>query len=307
MPNAECSSYVFILNPAAGAGRDAGRMSALLDGLCRDRGLDASIRMTEAPGHGRVLAEEAVRKGFRRIVAVGGDGTIHEVAQGVMGSGSALGIIPRGSGNGFAREFGIPTDPRKACETLLASRPLAIDAGKINGEPFFNVAGFGFDAQISRAFDRSQKGGRRGAIPYFLCGFREFWSYVPPRGTLRFEGRELAIAPFLVAFANCRQYGTGAVIAPGALADDGLLQMVLVKPVSWPRLLWHLPRVFLGTIDRAPVVETFPVREARIDLEGDAPYHVDGEIRPATRRLEVSVTPRCLNLLVPPGYRSSGN
>jgi len=296
--------YCFIFNPASGTIRDPGAFSTLLEGFGRRKGLDFEIRRTAGPGDGTGLAREAAGRGFDRIVAIGGDGTIHDIAAGVLGTGAALCLVPRGSGNGFAREFGIPLEPLPALEELLRSRPLAIDVGRANGEPFFNVAGFGFDARVAEAFDRSQRGGRRGMLPYFLLAWREYWSYVPVPVHAVLDGKDRAFGPFLGAIANGRQYGSGAVIAPKATVDDGLLHLAVVRPAPLPRFIWHLPRLFRGTVDRCPLVETVPFAEGTFTFEREAPYHVDGEVRKAARELRVTLEPKALEVCVPPRYRA---
>ena len=136
-----------------------------------------------------------------------------------------MGIIPKGSANGFAREFGIPLDPRQACETLLQSKTISIDVGKINEEYFFSVAGLGFDAQVGYAYNHAQKGGRRGRLPYFTLGIKEYFSYVPCAMNVSLGAKERRLTPFLIAIANCKQYGIGAKIAPKAVVNDGFLNL----------------------------------------------------------------------------------
>ena len=130
-------SYAFILNPVAGKKKDPSFFVELIDRFCRENKMDYIFWKTERPGHGRVLAEEALRRGVQCVVAIGGDGTINEIARALVFTQVPLGIIPKGSANGFAREFGIPLNPRKACETLIHAREFSIDVGKINEEYFF--------------------------------------------------------------------------------------------------------------------------------------------------------------------------
>lgn len=129
-------NFAFILNPASGTKRDLSFFAKLIDQFSHEHKLECALWKTEKPGHGRILAEEALKKGFQCVVAIGGDGTINEIAKGLLYTQVPLGIIPKGSANGFAREFGIPLDPRKACAALLQSKTLSIDVGRINEDLF---------------------------------------------------------------------------------------------------------------------------------------------------------------------------
>jgi len=294
--------YAFILNPAAGRKKDPSFFAELIDQFCHENKLDYILRETERPGQGRILAGEALKQGVQCVVAVGGDGTINEIAGALLHTQVPLGIIPKGSANGFAREFGIPLNPRKACEILLRSLDLAIDAGRINEEYFFSVAGLGFDARVGYAYNRAQKGGRRGRLPYFTAGIREFFSYEPGTMNLIIDGKERRLAPFLIAIANSKQYGIGAKIAPRAVVNDGFFTLSIVHQAPWYEYLWHLSKVFTGNIDRAPFLETALAKEVKITSEKEVPYHVDGEIRVARGSLLAKIEPRALMLKVPQRY-----
>ncbi len=295
-------SYAFILNPIAGRKKDPSFFAKLIDQFCRENKIEYILWKTERPGHGRILAEEALKKGFQCVVAIGGDGTINEIARALLFTQIPLGIIPKGSANGFAREFGIPLDPRQACEALLQSKSISIDAGKINEEYFFSVAGLGFDAQISYAYNQMQKGGRRGRLPYFTLGIKEYFSYVPSAMNLSFGGKERCLKPFLIAIANCKQYGIGAKIAPKAIVNDGFLNLSIVHQAPWYKYLWHLPKVFTGNFGQAPFLETVLTKEVTIAPEKKVPYHIDGEIRFGGENLFAKIEMRALTLKVPHVY-----
>ena len=294
--------YAFILNPVAGRKKDPSFFGALIDRFCREKKMEYLLWETERPGQGRILAEEALKRGVQGVVAIGGDGTINEIARALIGTQVPLGIIPNGSGNGFAREFGIPLDPRQACETLLQSKAISIDVGKINEEHFFNVAGLGFDAQVGYAYNQAQKGGRRGRLPYFTLGIKEYFSYVPSAMNIILGGKERHLTPFLIAIANCKQYGIGAKIAPKAVVNDGFLTLSIVHQASWYEYVWHLPKVFTGNFDQAPFLETVLTTEVTIAPEKEVPYHIDGEIRFGMESLVIKIEPRALTLKVPQVY-----
>jgi len=295
-------SYAFILNPVAGRKKDPSFFAKLMDQFCRENKIEYVLWKTEAPGHGRILAEEALKKGFQCVVAIGGDGTINEIARGLIGTQVPLGIVPNGSGNGFAREFGIPLDPRQACETLLQSKAISIDVGKINEEHFFNVAGLGFDAQVGYAYNQAQKGGCRGRLPYFTLGIKEYFSYVPSAMNIILGGKERRLTPFLIAIANCKQYGIGAKIAPKAVVNDGFLNLSIVHQAPWYKYLWHLPKVFIGNLEQAPFLETALTTELTIAPEKEVAYHIDGEIRFGGENLVAKIEPMAVTLKVPQVY-----
>ena len=296
-------SYAFILNPVAGCKKDPSFFEKLIIQFCQENKLEYFLWKTERPGHGRILAQEALRKGSLCIVAIGGDGTINEIAGELIHTKVSLGIIPKGSANGFAREFGIPLNPRKACETLLQSRTLAVDVGKINEELFFSVGGVGFDARVGYTYNQSQKGGGRGKIPYFTSAIREYLAYAPPAMSLRFEDKERHFSPFLIAIANSRQYGISAQIAPKAVVNDGLLNFSIIHQAPLYQYLWLLPKVFTGDIDRAPFFENIFIKEATISSEEELPYHIDGEFRFGKKKLVVKIEPTSLMVKVPRLYR----
>lgn len=293
--------YTFILNRSAGVRRDAAVYESAVRCAFAGSGHDIEVTPTERPGHGHELARRAVSRGVDAVVAIGGDGTLNEIARALVGTPTALGLIPKGSGNGFAREFGIPLTPGDAARVLRGSRPLAIDAGRVNGDWFFNIAGFGLDAEIARAFDRHGAGGRRGRWPYVALGVREYLRHRPAPVTLRHDDGLWTVAPLLVALANGTQYGSGARIAPDALITDGRIDVVVVENAPWPRLLPSLPRVFQGTFRRLDFLRTVRTKSLRVEFDQDRPYHVDGEIRTA-RRLDVDVAPGALRFLAPPNY-----
>ena len=295
-------SYAFILNPVAGSKKDPSIFAKLIDQFCRENKREYILRTTERPGHGRSLAEEALKEGFHCVVAIGGDGTINEVARALLSTQVPLGIIPKGSANGFAREFGIPLDPRRACETLLQSKTISIDVGKINGEYFFSVAGLGFDARVGYAYHHAQTGGRRGRLPYFTLAIKEYFSYVPSAMTVSLGAQVRRLTPFLIAIANCKQYGIGAKIAPKAVINDGLLNLCIVHQAPFHKYLWHLPKVFTGNFDQAPFLETALIKEVMIAPEQEVPYHLDGEIRLGGGKLTAKIEPGALTVKVPPTY-----
>jgi YegS/Rv2252/BmrU family lipid kinase len=287
---------VAIANPRAGV---AARRAA--EAMRRSRlWPDLETWTTTGPGEARELARRAAESGYEVVLAVGGDGTANEAASGLLGSATALGVVPAGSGNGLARTLRIPIDADRALRELAGAVTLRMDVGRVNGRPFLNVAGAGFDAAVGEAFhERALRGGRRGVMNYARIAFAMSWTYrrggfALQAGEHRFEGQA-----WLVSFVNGRQYGGAAVIAPGARLDDGLLDVVVVEEAAPLEILANAPRLYLGGIEGFRRYRHMPASQAVLTAPEPFPHHCDGEPGPAATKLEVTVEPRALNVLVP--------
>jgi diacylglycerol kinase (ATP) len=295
---------VAIVNPVSGAGMDAGvasrRVSMIRDELNR-RKLHGEINLTERPGHARELAQRAAESRADLVIAWGGDGTVNEVGGGLMGSPTALGLIPAGSGNGLAAALGIPRDSTAALSTALGETTIAVDVGMLNGFPFFNVAGIGFDAHIARLFNQRARG-RRGALPYVFIGVREGCRYAGREYRVTFDGALPSASPIkalLIAFANGSQYGLGVQIAPHARLDDGLLEACVVQDRPVLSRFLHATHLARGSIDRAPRMIRGSVAKATVESASEIEFHLDGEPSVVMGSLEISVRPRALNVKAP--------
>jgi len=287
---------VAILNPRAGLA--AQRAHAALTRSPFWRG--AEVRVTTAPGDARRFAAEAAAAGVEIVVAIGGDGTANEAASGLLGTRTAFGLVPMGSGNGLARTLGIPLTPDRALTVLENAVAREMDVGMINGQPFLNVAGAGFDAQVGLDFHvHGRRGGRRGVFTYVRLGLVRALGYraeawVLEAGGQRFEGRA-----FVIAFVNGRQYGGGAILAPGSRLDDGLLSIVVIEDAPWYELTWNATRLFTGGIESYRRYRHIAAPSAVLTSVGVAPFHRDGEPEEPTTRLEISLRPRAMRILVP--------
>lgn len=286
-----------ILNPRAGVSRDVARRAAERG---HPRWSDFDLYVTEGPGHATELARAAAAAGTELVLAVGGDGTANEVAQGLIGSPAALGIVPMGSGNGLARALGIPRQPARALDALDAGVRHLIDVGYLNGRPFLNVAGVGFDAAVGHAFHESgRRGGRRGLLGYVRLSLREVARYRAPRVVIETETERLEAQPFVLTFANGPQYGSGAVINPGAKLDDGRLELVVFDDRPLLGILAAAPRLFLGGLDRMAGYRRLSTQRATISAERPLSLHRDGDPGTAVERIEISLQPLALAIVVP--------
>lgn len=285
-----------IINPISGAGADVERgtrrMAALTEQLDRRR-LRATISITTHAGHARELAVAAVNDGADILVVWGGDGTVNEAGTALLGTQTALGLVPAGSGNGLAAALATPREPLAAISRALDGARHSIDAGMMAGRPFFNIAGIGVDARIARRFNERELGSR-GSWPYIAIGVTEGCRYCSQEYEVELDGDARRLRALLIAFANGREYGNGAKLSATARLDDGLLDAVVVEDRSVVARFWHARHLMSGSPGRAPRVITRLVRNAIIRAEGAIEYHVDGESGAAEREVAVSIRPGAL-------------
>jgi YegS/Rv2252/BmrU family lipid kinase len=258
------------------------------------------VAMTRGSGHARELAQEAAERGDPMILAIGGDGTVNEVAWGVLGSNTVLGLVPTGSGNGLARTLGLSRNPLRALSQLETGVRKRMDVGLVNGRPFLNVAGAGFDAVVAETFQQwGVNGGRRGILPYVVFCLQHAFKYGERNRRLEVAGETIEGPTFIVAFANGRQYGGGAIIAPRAYLDDGEIEAVHIARVTHAQALANVHRLFLGTIEGFGNYRSWSGSSAVLESSEPVPHHRDGEPEAADSHLEISVAPRALEIVVP--------
>jgi YegS/Rv2252/BmrU family lipid kinase len=261
---------------------------------------DATVRETTGPDDARAFAAEAVAAGAEIVLAMGGDGTANEVARGLLGADIPLGIVPVGSGNGLARALGIPLEPGQALAALATGVRRRMDVGFVNDKPFLNVAGVGFDAVVGWAFHMAGRdGGRRGIFTYVKMSFSLVRSFKATPLVLEAGSERIEATPFVLVVANGPQYGAGALINPGARLDDGRFEIVVFEDARLPEIVWNAPRLFLGSLARSRRYRRLEATRAVITPSVAVEHHRDGEPEPETGRLEISLRPRALTVLVP--------
>ncbi|MFQ5652376.1 MAG: diacylglycerol/lipid kinase family protein [bacterium] len=285
-----------IANPISGNRRNRERV---VDSVCRffsASGASCRLHYTSRRGEATEFSRLAVQRRQDLVVVLGGDGTINEVATGLVQSDVTLAIIPTGSGNGFARTLGIPQDSEGALQLISEGHIAAIDVGKMNGRFFFVVAGVGFDAVVGKSFDDYH---RRGPLSYFYLSAKAFSSYTPERIKVIFGGKSVEIQPFVLAIANGQQYGNNAMIAPQAKLNDGLLNVCIIHRLSLAQVFTQLPKLFLGTIQSFAEAEFDTADSILIQREQAGVVNIDGEAVMEGARLELSVLPRSLKVIAP--------
>lgn len=287
-----------LINPKAGAGRALRAWKTVRELLRESFAIEEWT--SERPGHATELARRAAALAPDAVVAVGGDGTVHEIVNGLVGSEVPLAILPFGTGNDFARALGVRSDPRQAAAVLAGGRTRRVDLGRVHGHYYVQVAGTGFDAVIAA---RVNAGGRAGTGPITyvrhllatLLTYRNRPAILRPLGT----GDLAAAGPvLLIAVANTPYYAGGMKICPGASPEDGLLDWCRIGDLTRLEVLRALPLVFSGAHVRLPKIETGRAPAVEVDGPPDLPVHADGEL---VGRLPArfECVPRALTVFVP--------
>jgi len=229
---------------------------------------------TNHPKHATELAAKAVSDGFNLVVAVGGDGTVNEVAQGLYGKGIKMGIIPMGSGNGLARELGISMDMHKSSRALIKGKNLKVDVCRLNNQRFLCTSGIGFDAMIA---DKMSKAVSRGFLKYVQLVIQESIFFKSVNVRMKIDGVLIEESIFLITFANASQFGNNAFIAPEASMTDGLIDVVIVRKFAKIWMPVFAVALFTKLLPKLPFVDCYKAKQIDIELADTPYYHFDGE------------------------------
>ena len=286
---------IFIVNPISGRSFLKNRVvSRIIHSIDKVK-YDVTIRFTSYAGHATEIASEAVKEGAHIVVAVGGDGTINEVARSLVNTQTALGIVPCGSGNGLARHMHIPIHIRKAVEIINIGIIDTIDSMTVNGIPCFCTAGVGYDAEVSAEY---AKDSRRGLGTYVRKALKGWFKYKPMEYVIETDNQVLKRKAIAVTCANANQWGNGFHVAPRASLKDGILDITIIHPIKFLNAL-AMPRQILGyTFDKNPNVECLRARKVRIIQEKPNFAHIDGEPIYAPRDVEINVHSKTLKVVV---------
>lgn len=262
-----------IINPLAGHGTMKKNIGQLL-GAFKKYDVSVTHDFTEKGGHATELAQKALKAGYEIVVAVGGDGTVNEVARGLAGGNVPMGIIPVGSGNGLARDLKIPAIIKRAVDVLINGNDRNIDLWQMNDKLFLCSAGLGFDADVAHEMALST---RRGRAEYIRLVIKEGVVAKPVKIDLKIGRKNISKKVFLASFANASQYGNNAYISPGARLDDGLLDIILIKPIS--KILYPVLGIslFLKIIHWFRFYERYYADSIIIESATTNKFHFDGE------------------------------
>ena len=292
----EKKRIVFILNPISGT-HSKKEIPGLIDKLLDKEQFDYELRLTEYAGHAAEIAKESATEGIDVVVAIGGDGTVNEVARSLVHTKTALGIIPCGSGNGLARHLCLPLDIKSAIRIINACRIEDFDYGVINDLPFFCTCGMGFDAFISLKFAES---GKRGPITYVENVLKEGLKYKPETYEVESDDGKHRYKAFLIACANASQYGNNAYIAPGAMMKDGEMDVIIMEPFDTLEAPKIASDLFMKTLPSNSKIKTFRTKHLHIRRKEPGAIHYDGDPVMTNPEVDVHIEPAGIRILTDP-------
>jgi YegS/Rv2252/BmrU family lipid kinase len=285
---------LFVINPVSGK-KTKDNIPDLIKQAFNEDEYDTKIVFTQFAGEATQIVKKYVNKGFNKIVAAGGDGTVNEVASGLVETDAVLGIIPLGSGNGLARHLNIPMKTIKALKLIKEGKQIKIDYGKINERKFFCTTGIGFDAHIGYVFSKLDG---RGFSNYVKATVSEFRRYQPKRYEIIMNGTTIIRDAFLITFANASQFGNNAHIAPNADIQDGKLEVAIMRSFPLITAPGMGARLFMKNIHKSAYLETYQCEKIIVKRKSSDIVHFDGEPEEMGEILNVKIIPEGLNVFV---------
>ncbi len=291
----EKQKIIFIINPISGVVKK----NCIEDQIAKY--LDHTkykylIFRTEYAKHAIELAKKAVEEKADIIVAVGGDGSVNEIVNGIKDSDIKLAIIPLGSGNGLARFLKIPLQVKEAITLINQGKYQSIDTISINETEFVSIAGLGFDALVAKKFAKYHK---RGFWSYFKIATQEYHTYRPKKYTLHINGETITCRALMIVFANSDQFGYNTAIAPDAKIDDGLMDVCIVKKIPMYQTPFFIHLLFLKQLDKTNYIDIIKTKEVSIERKKNRVVNIDGEPIKLTQNLSVKVNHLALKVIVP--------
>ncbi len=284
---------LFIINPISGVQSKA-KLPDLIPAYFPEDEFIVLIEFTRYAGHATLLAQKAAYLGYDAVVACGGDGTINEIGSVLVGTNTAMAIIPLGSGNGLARHLNIPMKPARALEVISKMNSTMIDTGVINGKPFIGIAGLGFDAYIGKKFANY---GKRGFFTYLKLVLKEYRAFKERTIIVKRKGRKETLQAIMVTIANSSQFGNNAVIAPDASTADGKLKLCIVRKFPLYKAPWIAWLMVRKQIHRSEYLEIISIKKATI-TQPKKLAHIDGEPLKLGKKIKIKVLPASLKVIV---------
>lgn len=291
----EKQNITFIFNPVSGTKNRRDIRSLIQKHLDLSQ-FDFEILQTEYAGHARELSRKNVEAGKQIIIAIGGDGTINEVFQAIVGSNCTLGIIPTGSGNGLARFLKISTDIKLAIQIINKQKTKKIDTATLNNHAFVSIAGVGYDAYVAKKFDESKF---RGLFTYLGIILRNYIGYKESKYTIRTKDQEYSQSAFSISLANSDQFGNNAFVAPQAVIDDGMLEICIVKKIPFYKLSYFSILVLRKKIQKSRYYQSFKASHLIIKSDQKLLVNIDGEAIEMGKEIELKTLPKSLNIIIP--------
>lgn len=288
--------YLAIVNPISGIGEKGSVLPMLSEAFSNDE-QQIYFVFTHKEKDAERFAKEAIHEGYDSVIAVGGDGTINQIAGVLYNSTVKLGVIPKGSGNGMARSLGIPiSNDQAAIEVIKKGHTRAIDTSFANGIPFFCTFGVGFDAGVTKRYAEAST---RGIFTYFRSAVDEYIHFKPKRYTITASGKRFEREAMLITCANIDQYGSNTYIAPGAMPDDGLLDLVIISPISLIETPKLAVQLFTKRVDDNANVESLRCANITIERKEAGSVQIDGESLEMGREIKIKVVPQSLHIYAP--------
>jgi YegS/Rv2252/BmrU family lipid kinase len=298
----ENKKVLFIINRFSGGVYRPSIEGRIID-FCALKKIECSIEFTQARGHAIELARNASQSNeFTAVFAVGGDGTVNEVAQGLVGTKTPMGILPNGSGNGLARHLQLPMDFKRSLELIGSQEIIDMDTFLVNGVLSVNVSGVGFDGHVASLFG---KNGMRGFFGYSKLVIKEFLSFHEFDFEARLDDKKVSKKSFIVALANSSQFGNNAKVAPQASVCDEWLDVCFVRKVPILQSIGFGYNMFTGQLNKSQHVEIVKAKQIQLSFSKPMAFHIDGETQSAASTLDVKIQPASLRMLVIDNHQKS--
>ena len=285
---------LFIINPISG-GKSKTKMAEIIRHNLDTTKYDYELVYTKYARHGRLIVEEKT-DGFDAVVAVGGDGTINEIAEALSRKDIPMGIIPMGSGNGLARHLKIPLFPNKAVKVLNSFNIKRIDTATLNNRFFVSIAGIGFDSLIASEFEKTVG---RGFVNYARLTTKEYFAYQEQEYHLTIDGKKIKRSAALVTFANSNQFGFETKIAPNAIIDDGLIDVCIMKKPKLYEMPLMMAQIWSSAADRSELLEIIRGKHIVVEPNKVLYVNIDGESVEVGEKIEVKIIPKNIKVLIP--------